>query len=175
MMKKTFQDVWYIKCVFMVAVRMGRSSLETGIKLFSCFWRIVADFRVSSCFFNMFILLVVSNFFIFHILGMSSSQLTFIFFRGIGQPPTSHSWGSEFLGSPGGAPYGARHGFSGVSPGAPVTSLVKGPRARGKWSVTYRTYQVKNNSTISSFVSKSHSSKRKIQLYATKQFFQKSN
>ena len=25
----------------------------------------------------------------FHILGMSSSQLTFIFFRGVGQPPTS--------------------------------------------------------------------------------------
>ena len=28
-------------------------------------------------------------FFIFHILGISSSQLTFIFFRGVGQPPTS--------------------------------------------------------------------------------------
>ena len=27
--------------------------------------------------------------FIFHILGISSSQLTFIFFRGVGQPPTS--------------------------------------------------------------------------------------
>ena len=26
-----------------------------------------------------------------HILGMSSSQLTFIFFRGVAQPPTSHS------------------------------------------------------------------------------------
>ena len=30
----------------------------------------------------------------FHILGMSSSQLTFIFFRGVGIPPTSHFfWG----------------------------------------------------------------------------------
>ena len=29
------------------------------------------------------------NFMTFHVLGMSSSQLTFIFFRGVGQPPTS--------------------------------------------------------------------------------------
>ena len=29
------------------------------------------------------------TFFIFHILGISSSQLTFIFFRGVAQPPTS--------------------------------------------------------------------------------------
>ena len=29
------------------------------------------------------------NFMTFHILGMSSSQLTFIFFRGVAQPPTS--------------------------------------------------------------------------------------
>ena len=29
------------------------------------------------------------GFLIFHILGISSSQLTFIFFRGVGQPPTS--------------------------------------------------------------------------------------
>jgi hypothetical protein len=29
------------------------------------------------------------NFMTFNILGMSSSQLTFIFFRGVGQPPTS--------------------------------------------------------------------------------------
>ena len=28
--------------------------------------------------------------FFFHILGMSSSQLTFMFFRGVGIPPTSH-------------------------------------------------------------------------------------
>ena len=28
------------------------------------------------------------TFYFFHILGMSSSQLTFIFFRGVGQPPT---------------------------------------------------------------------------------------
>ena len=36
--------------------------------------------------------LVVWNmtFMTFHILGMSSSQLTFIFFRGVGIPPTSH-------------------------------------------------------------------------------------
>ena len=27
------------------------------------------------------------NFMTFHVLGMSSSQLTFIFFRGVGQPP----------------------------------------------------------------------------------------
>ena len=27
---------------------------------------------------------------VFHILGMSSSQLTFILFRGVGIPPTSH-------------------------------------------------------------------------------------
>ena len=36
----------------------------------------------------------------FHILGMSSSQLTFIFFRGVGIPPTSHAipiiFASEF-------------------------------------------------------------------------------
>jgi len=30
----------------------------------------------------------------FHILGMSSSQLTFIFFRGVAQPPTSSYYGS---------------------------------------------------------------------------------
>ena len=29
------------------------------------------------------------NFMTFHILGMSSSQLTFIFFRGVGIPPTN--------------------------------------------------------------------------------------
>ena len=28
-----------------------------------------------------------------HILGMSSSHLTFIFFRGVGQPPTSDGFG----------------------------------------------------------------------------------
>ena len=31
----------------------------------------------------------LEHFLFFHILGMSSSQLTFIFFRGVGQPPTS--------------------------------------------------------------------------------------
>ena len=29
-------------------------------------------------------------FLFFYILGISSSQMTFIFFRGVGQPPTSH-------------------------------------------------------------------------------------
>ena len=33
------------------------------------------------------------NFMTFHILGMSSSQLTSIFFRGVGQPPTNYSIG----------------------------------------------------------------------------------
>ena len=33
--------------------------------------------------------LVLWNMFFFHILGMSKSQLTFIFFRGVGIPPTS--------------------------------------------------------------------------------------
>jgi len=33
--------------------------------------------------------LVVWNILFFHILGMSSSQLTFMFFRGVGQPPSS--------------------------------------------------------------------------------------
>ena len=31
-------------------------------------------------------------FLFFHILGMSSSQLTFIFFRGVAQPPTRYCW-----------------------------------------------------------------------------------
>ena len=30
----------------------------------------------------------LEHFLFFHILGMSYSQLTFIFFRGVGQPPT---------------------------------------------------------------------------------------
>ena len=34
-----------------------------------------------------------------HILGMSSSQLTFTFFRGVGQPPASHVF-SESVSSP---------------------------------------------------------------------------
>ena len=38
----------------------------------------------------MAIWLVVWNMFIFHILGISSSQLTFVFFRGVGVPPTSN-------------------------------------------------------------------------------------
>jgi hypothetical protein len=32
----------------------------------------------------------LEHFLLFHILGMSSSQLTFIFFRGVGIPPTSY-------------------------------------------------------------------------------------
>jgi hypothetical protein len=32
---------------------------------------------------------LIEHFLFFHILGMSSSQLTFIFFRGVGKPPTS--------------------------------------------------------------------------------------
>jgi hypothetical protein len=32
----------------------------------------------------------LEHFLFFHILGMSSSQLTFIFFRGVAQPPTSY-------------------------------------------------------------------------------------
>ena len=34
----------------------------------------------------------LEHFLFFHILGMSSSKLTFIFFRGVGQPPTSCRW-----------------------------------------------------------------------------------
>jgi hypothetical protein len=41
---------------------------------------------------NIFIWLVVWN--IFPYIGMSSSQLTFIFFRGVAQPPTSSYYGS---------------------------------------------------------------------------------
>ena len=37
------------------------------------------------------------NFITFHILGMSSSQLTFIFFRGVGQPPTSDGISTEVM------------------------------------------------------------------------------
>ena len=32
----------------------------------------------------------LEHFLFFHILGMSSSQLTFIFFRGVAQPPTRY-------------------------------------------------------------------------------------
>jgi len=44
------------------------------------------------------------NFMTFHILGMSSSQVTFIFFRGVAQPPTSYQlllvYDSRLLVSP---------------------------------------------------------------------------
>ena len=42
--------------------------------------------------------LVVWNIWIiFHILGMSSSQLTFILFRGVAQPPTSFAMHADIL------------------------------------------------------------------------------
>ena len=41
----------------------------------------------------------LEHFLFFHILRMSSSQLTFLFFRGVGQPPTSPPFTSGFLPS----------------------------------------------------------------------------
>ena len=40
------------------------------------------------------------NFMTFHILGMSSSQLTFIFFRGVGIPPTRKDRTCSGVGNP---------------------------------------------------------------------------
>ena len=46
----------------------------------------------------------LEHFLFSHILGISSSPLTFIFFRGVAQPPTSHdsfcAWGSDWMERP---------------------------------------------------------------------------
>ena len=39
----------------------------------------------------------LEHFLFCHILGMSSSQLTFIFFRGVGQPPTRYILNGPFI------------------------------------------------------------------------------
>ena len=50
-----------------------------------------------SCCYIMVWLVVWNIWIIFHILGMSSSQLTFILFRGVAQPPTSFAMHADIL------------------------------------------------------------------------------
>ena len=64
--------VWHVDPGFIYATQRKPSSA-------SC-WCMIWDYSLGGRWFGTFLF--------FHILGMSSSQLTFIFFRGVGIPPT---------------------------------------------------------------------------------------
>ena len=79
--------------------RKVRNHYLSGILLFylfgGCYMYILSSHKTSNT-----VWWFESFFVFFHILGMSSSQLTFIFFGGVGIPPTSKLLGAPFQDNP---------------------------------------------------------------------------